>query len=91
MKRNYFNGFTNMLSRFWNYATDLFKTEKLGSSSPFSNEQFQGSPRFRGTKKARNTKTYQHKANIEKKRKRKQRQKSQRINRKRKLGVCSWK
>ena len=43
------------------------------------------------TKKEQNTPQFKHKALIEKKRRRKEVQSSQRINRKRKAGVCSFK
>ena len=50
-----------------------------------------GSATFGNTKLEQSTPQFKHKATIEKKRRRKEVQRSQRINRKRKNGVCSFK
>jgi hypothetical protein len=93
-KQSYQNrGMRNMLMNViaWTLAlgANLFNRK---TKVDFLNESYKSGGGSGGdTKREQHTPQYQHKATIEKKRRRKEIQHSQRINRKRKARVCSFK
>lgn len=81
-----------LLSSIWGFMSGWTHILHGGKKNKdFIGHGYVGKGHYRDGKKDQHTETFKRKAAIEKKRKRKQRQLSQRINRKRASGKCSWK
>jgi|LGOV01.1.fsa_nt_gb hypothetical protein len=98
-KQSYNNrGFMKVLAYMGSFVSSAYnymfhnKNRNNGKAGGHLDTSYQSNgTSFGDTKKDQHTKSYQHKATIEKKRRRKEVDKSKRINRKRATGVCSFK